>query len=106
MGLWRAERLLRSTGGRRLAMKLTHRPPNVRSLVDRDKRRLERALYEAAQLGTEQTSIGAQRRVKAKIAAVGLGRLAGAVGQTSSRKKGQKPQKPYGAIYARGGDES
>lgn len=87
-------------------MKFTHRPPPVARLVGREKRIYTKALYEAAQRGTDQGALGAQRRVKAKIAAVGLGRLAGAVGKTSSKAKGQRPRSPYGAIFVKGGDES
>ena len=87
-------------------MKLTYRSPPVRRIVASQKRKYERALYEAAQRGTHEASIGAQRKVRGKIKAVGLGGLANAVGQTSSSKKRQKPKTPYGTIYVRGGDES
>lgn len=70
------------------------------------KARYKRDLYGAAQYATDRASKGAQVRVQGKIRAVGLGRLSGAVGQTSSLRKRQKPRQPYGVIYARGGDES
>jgi len=70
------------------------------------RRRHDRALYRAAQFATEKASADAAVHIRARIQTVGLGRLAGAVGQTSSMKKGQTPTTPYGAIYARGSDES
>lgn len=87
-------------------MKLSARAPRISQSIARDKRRHKKALYEAARLATHETSIGAQRKVRGKISQVGLGKLANAVGQTSAKKKGQRPEKPYGAIYAKGGDES
>jgi hypothetical protein len=87
-------------------VKLTHRPPQVSKLIERDKQRYRRALYTAAQNATDSASREAQGATKAKISQVGLGRLAGAIGQTSSKRKSQKPNTPYGAIYARGGDQS
>lgn len=87
-------------------MKIGYKRPPVRKIVAREKRRHEKALYEAARLGTHEGSIGAQRKTRTKIRQVGLAGLANAVGQTSAKKKGQKPKKPYGAIYVRGGDDS
>ena len=83
-----------------------HKPPPISRLIERDKARYKRALYRAAQEATDEASREAQGETKAKISAVGLGRLAGAVGQTSSKRKGQTPERPYGAIFARGGDKS
>lgn len=87
-------------------MKLTFKPPPIRQLVARDKRRYTAALYKAAQNVTDAASRDAQQGIQAKITQVGLGRLAGAVGQTSSKRKHQTPQSPYGAVFARGGDQS
>lgn len=87
-------------------MKLVHKPPRYKQMIERDKRRHKKALYTAAQLSTDESSVETQAAVQAKIRGVGLGKLAGAVGRTSSKRKVQKPKRPYGAIYARGGDES
>lgn len=87
-------------------MKHTFRPPNVRGLVARDKEKHRRALYRATQEGIDQATIGAQRRVRSKIRAVGLGGLANAVGKTSSFQQRKTPVKPWGAIYVKGGDQS
>lgn len=87
-------------------MKLIYRAPKVSRLVDTAKRKHRKALYEAAQRGTHEASIGAQRKVKAKLAQVGLGGLGRAVGQTSGKRKGQKPETPYGVIFVKGGDKS
>lgn len=87
-------------------MRFTHRPPNVRSIVGRMRERHKRIVYAAAQYATDKATRDAAVHMRARIARVGLGRLGGAVGNTSSLKKRQKPAMPYGAIYARGGDES
>lgn len=87
-------------------MKLTYRAPRVSTIVEREKRRHKKALYEAARIGTHEASIGAQRKVKNKLVQVGLGGLSRAVGQTSAKKKGQKPRTPWGVIYVKGGDKS
>lgn len=57
---------------------------------------------------TDRASKDAQRDLQARIRSVGLGRLGGAVGQTSMKREGQSEQgrKPYGVIFARGGDDS
>lgn len=87
-------------------MRLTHKPPPVRQLIARDKRRHSRALYTAAQNTTDEASRKLRSATQGKIRQVGLGKLAGAVGQTSSKRKRQQPKTPYGAVFARGGDKS
>lgn len=87
-------------------MKHIHRPPPVRSKLAADRKRHTKALYTAAQRATNGASQDARTALQAKITGVGLGRLAGAVGQTSSQRKGQKPRTPYGATFVKGGDES
>lgn len=63
-------------------------------------------LKAAAFVATDTASKLAQGGVQRKMRAVGLGRLANAVGQTSALKKRQMNNTPYGVIFARGGDES
>lgn len=87
-------------------MKFTHRPPPVRSIVGRMRDRYKKDLYGAAQYATDKATTRAATHIRARIQRVRLGRLAGAVGNTSSLRKRQTPDSPYGAIYARGGDES
>lgn len=87
-------------------MRHIHKPPNVRQIIRDQKRRYKRALYEGAQYATDRASADAQRQLKAAMSSARLGRLGGAVGQTSSLKKRQKPPQPYGVLYAKGGDQS
>ena len=68
--------------------------------------RQERALRRAALEATDIAASKAQKHVQAKIRAVGLKNLSNAVGYTSAKRKRQDPKKPYGVIFARGGDES
>jgi hypothetical protein len=67
-----------------------------------------RDLRRAAIVATEVTSKGAQKSVQARIRSVGLGRLSNAVAQTSSarEKDFRNGDKPYGVLFARGGDET
>lgn len=87
-------------------VKLTHKPPPVAGLVSGMRGRYKKALYDGAQASTDKASRAAQAGVKSRMLAARLGRLAGAVGQTSSLKKRQTPKQPYGVIFARGGDTS
>ncbi len=67
-----------------------------------------RDLRTAAIIATDRASKEAQRAVQERIRSVGLGRLANAVGQMSAKRdRGFGPtDKPYGSIFARGGDDS
>lgn len=87
-------------------MRLTHKPPPVRSIVAGMRRRYKAALYKGAQHATDRASREAAQAIKARMRGVRLGRLSGAVGQTSSLRKGQTPKSPYGVIYPKGSDES
>ncbi|MET0373947.1 MAG: hypothetical protein ABW128_06780 [Rhizorhabdus sp.] len=71
---------------------------------DRFKRDQQRAAIETAHIAGEKM----YRHTQAKMRAVGLGRLANAVGFTSAKiKKSYDPKYgPYGVMFARGGDES
>jgi hypothetical protein len=61
----------------------------------------------AAIIATDRASKEAQRALQQRIRSVGLGRLGGAVGQTSlKRERGSEADNPYGVIFARGGDDS
>lgn len=73
--------------------------------------RLDRDRYtkEMRKVGYDATDLAIQRgaaRVKARMRSVGLGGLSNAVGWTSAKKKGQTDRKPYGALFAKGGDDS
>lgn len=69
-------------------------------------RRFNRAQRRAAVEATDLASRRAQKRIQAKMKSVGLGRLSNAVGQTSAKMKRQLEGNPYGAIFAKGGDDS
>jgi hypothetical protein len=57
--------------------------------------------------GVDRATRLAQKGGQAKARAVGLGRLAGAIGATSSEQKRRRdPDNAWGAIFARGGDDS
>ena len=86
----------------RLAIRQTRTPGRY---IDAG-RRYAKDLEQAAFYATDEASKLAQRGVQSKMRAVGLGRLANAVGQTSALKKNQRGRNPYGVLYARGGDES
>lgn len=64
-----------------------------------------RDVLKAAVIATDRASKEAQRGVQERVSGTGLGRLSGAVGHTSSKLKGLNGR-PYGVIFARGGDQS
>ena len=64
-----------------------------------------RNLRAAAIIATDRATAEARKGIQERIQSTGLGRLAGAVGQTSMRKLGGDGD-PYGVIFAKGGDES
>lgn len=59
-------------------------------------------------MAVDRASKMGQQRVQAKMRQVGLGRLANAVGHTSSKRKGRSGEgrNAWGVIFARGGDQS
>lgn len=64
-------------------------------------------LRAGAIVATDRAAKAGAAALKSRIRSVGLGRLSGAVGWTSSKVKGlASGSDPYGVIYARGGDES
>lgn len=84
------------------------RVPDVAKVLGVGRTRYERDLRTACLNATDQASKDAQRDLQERIRAVGLGRLSGAVGQTSTKKRrsANDSDNIYGAIYARGGDDS
>lgn len=68
-------------------------------MADAEKRATHIAVDRASALG--------QKRVRQKMRAVGLGRLANAVGHTSSKRKNRMSDRnAWGVIFAKGGDDS
>lgn len=89
-------------------MRFKVRQPNVQKIMRQAAQQQSRDLKRAALIATDKAAVEAQRALQNKIRAVGLGRLAGAVGK-KSRLRGGAPgagDLPYGVIFARGGDES
>lgn len=82
--------------------------PRIDQLFAQQYREIERDHRRAAIAVTDEASKKAQRHVQAKMRSVGLGKLANAVGQTSTLRSRQTGQgrNPYGVLFARGGDES
>lgn len=91
-----------------MSFKVSAKIPDISAQIRRDVRRLQKEERKAAIEVTDLASKKAQRHVQAKMRSVGLGKLANAVGQTSTKKKrtGRADDNPYGVIFARGGDES
>lgn len=89
-------------------MRFTVETPDIRREMGLARQQYEKDIRRAALVTTDRQSKGGQRRIQAKIKSVGLGRLGGAVGQTSALKRRQTSRKdsPYGVVFARGGDES
>lgn len=97
-------------------MRFSVRVPNIPREIETAKREWKRDHLKAARIATDRASKDAQRELQRKMRSVRLGRLANAVGQTSSLRKkstGTGPADrawgapaPYGAVYARGGDNS
>lgn len=75
--------------------------------ISQQGRRVERAQKRAAHLAVDRASKAGQKRVQQKMKSVGLGRLANAVGHTSSKRKNRTDERhAWGVIFARGGDDS
>lgn len=74
----------------------------LRQEGDRIKRMHDRAALEVTDLAIQK----AHRHVQAKMRSVGLGKLYRAVGWTSAKRKNQRNRTPYGAIFAKDGDDS
>lgn len=89
-------------------MKLSVKLPNVAKEVRQARAQFSGDLRRAAVIATDRMGRDAQQAVQARIRSVGLGRLANAVGYTSTKRQrtSSADGDPYGAIYARGGDES
>lgn len=88
-------------------MRFTTKHPDPRRAFEQAKREYRRDIRRAELVATDRASKAAQKAIQTKIRAVGLGKLGGAVGQTSAlRKRIGSGDNPYGVIFARGGDES
>lgn len=87
-------------------VRLTVTSPDLRDLR-RQGKLLERAEKRAMHKSVDRATKLGQKGVQQRIKAVGLGRLAGAVGSTSSERKQRRDDKEaWGAIFARGGPKS
>lgn len=87
-------------------MRFTVKPNvNVAKATSAAAQQYQRDLRAAAIIATDRASKEAQRGVQERIRSTGLGRLANAVGHTSTRLE-KKGGNPYGVIFAKGGDES
>lgn len=64
-----------------------------------------RKFRKAADIATSRQSVLFAKSVKQKTRAAGLGRLDGAIGETSSLKLRRSVGDPFGVVYARGGEE-
>lgn len=89
-------------------MKFGVKAPVALRQIERTGAQYRKDLRAAAIIATDEMSKEGQRGVQAKIRAVGLGKLGGAVGHTSMKREGQSgaSRNPYGVIFAKGGDES
>lgn len=86
-------------------MKFEARTPDIRREIARGRAGLRRDHRRAAVIATDRASREGRTELQAKMRSVGLGKLANAVGQTSTKRKGGSGD-PYGVWFARGGDES
>lgn len=67
----------------------------------------KRVLEHSAAIAVDRNTGKARRQIQREMRAAGLGRLANAVGSTSSLQKGRtRGNQAWGAVYAKGGDES
>lgn len=83
--------------------------PDVRRETIRAREIYRKNLRKAAVIATDRASREGLLVLREKMRGAGLGRLGNAVGQTSTRRKGQAGNRnddPYGVWFARGGDES
>jgi hypothetical protein len=88
------------------AMELTITAPTLANLRLQG-RVIDRVQVAAMHKAVDRATSLAQKAGQQRARAVGLGRLAGAIGATSSEKKKRRdPNNAWGAIFARGGDDS
>lgn len=79
------------------------KPAQFQKMQREDRRILERAAHQAV----DRRIRNAQQRTRRAISSAGLGKLGNAVGVTSSYTKGKRAgPNAWGAIYAKGGDNS
>jgi len=81
-------------------------PPRIERRMKAEGVQYRKDLYSSAVIATDRASKDGQKAVQDRIRSVGLGRLSGAVGHTSAKRKRDYTGDPYGVIFARGGDES
>ena len=87
-------------------MSLGVKAPDVVRDTARQQKQFRSDLQRAKVIATDRAARDARDAVAQTIRSVGLGRLGNAVGFTSSKRQGGNSADPYGAIYAKGGDES
>jgi hypothetical protein len=80
--------------------------PDPAKAFRREKEAYARDLRHAQIYASDRASREGQKALRDKMSAVRLGRLGNAIGQTSTLRKGDKGGKPYGVLFARGGDKS
>lgn len=86
-------------------MKFGVRTPDVKREIARLRTGLSRDLRRAAVEATDRASREGRVDLQSRMRGAGLGKLGNAVGQTSTKRKGGAGD-PYGAWFARGGDQS
>lgn len=84
----------------------TVRPPNLRALASTESARYRKLQAKAADFATDRSSREARTALAARMKSAGLGKLDRALGHTSSLRKRQQTNRPYGVIYVRGGSDS
>lgn len=87
-------------------MRITVTSPDLKDIRQQGKA-LDRAQGTAMHVAVHKATLLGQKLIQRRIKGVGLGRLAGAIGATSSEKKRRRGKEDaWGAIFARGGDQS
>lgn len=87
-------------------MSLGIKVPDVVRQTGQQQKQFRADLERAKVIATDRAAKEAREAVSQTIRSVGLGRLSNAVGYTSSKRRGKDLSDPYGAIFAKGGDES
>lgn len=80
--------------------------PDPARAFRREKDAYARDLRHAQIYASDRASREGLKALRDKMSAVRLGRLGNAIGQTSTLRKGDRGGKPYGALFAKGGDKS
>lgn len=77
-----------------------------RTAITKFGRRVAAAEVRAAHIAVDRATRDAHRNMQAKMKSVGLGRLDRAVGVKTSEKKARGKRFAWGAVFAKGGDDS